>query len=259
MGVESNSVDVLVIPELDLVQQKRIVDADRRRRHEQWCQQQQSEQRFDLRSSEIRALLLVDEAKRLEGEHLCHQHDHCRRLIAKQESNASSPQRIRCERTSKHACACLRAPVYRQLLPKFRAMNLLLPRLGSGASVVDADIAVDTLLQSFTDEQDMLEHLLDKYGPESTCVDPHIWFLSIQSRQQSLARRWADIAAAVRAEFRYRDNFPSVIRNLSIMRIFLEGSQAPFYSCDAGERARRDSVHLAVLQQLSRSGKLFLE
>lgn len=239
---------------LDMDHQRYIVEMEKKRQHDEWCQQHQSQNRWCTRTSEVRAMCLVSEASRLEKTHLEHQLQYCIALVRTQESDTSSPPRIRCESKDVTACACLRAPVYRQLLPKFRAMNLLLPHVAAE----DLEMTVDDLLETYSCDHDMVEDLLAKYGPEEPEVDPHIWRMSIEYRLSTFKSRWAQIARDVKSEFTFRDNFPNVIRNLSIMRIFLEGSQAQTYSCDAQERSRRDAFHHTVLQELSRKGSLFL-
>jgi hypothetical protein len=133
-------------------------------------------------------------------------------------------------------------------------MNLLLPHVPAS----ELESTVDELLETYASDHEMVDDLLQKYGPENPEVDPHIWRMSIEYRLQTFKARWNQIASDVKAEFRFRDNFPNVIRNLSIMRIFLEGSQAQTYSCDVHERGRRDAFHQTVLQELSRKGSLFL-
>lgn len=234
--------------------QKVVVEAERRRRHQSWCEQHEDKQRFDHKSSEIRAMFLVGEAYRLEKSHLQHQLAYCQRLVRQQDADTSSPSRMRCESEKAEDCACLRAPVYRQLTPKYRAMNLLAPHFAN----LDLERTIDSLQNTYENDHEMMEDLLSRYGPEDPEVDPHIWLKSIRHRQSQLKSKWDGIAKAVRNEFRVRDNFTSVIRNLSIMRIFLEGSQSPTYSCDSTERLRRDAFHQSVLMELQRDGKLFI-
>lgn len=241
--------------QLNLEHQRLMVDAEKRRKHQEWCEQHQHQQKFDTKASQIRALFLVGEAHRLEKEHLSHQSRYCKLLIKKQEGDASSPSRIRCESELITDCPCLRAPVYRQLTPKYRAMNLLQPHFAD----CDLENTIETLQQTYENDFEMMEDLLSRYGPEEPEVDPHIWMKSIQWRQSTLGAKWKQIAKSVKNEFRFRDNFPTVIRNLSIMRIFLEGSQASTYSCDTTERLRRDAFHQSVLEELQRRGTLFVE
>jgi hypothetical protein len=134
-------------------------------------------------------------------------------------------------------------------------MNLLQPHF----SDCDLESTIETLQQTYDNDHEMIEDLLGRYGPEDPAVDPHIWMKSIRFRKSNLVNKWKSIAAAVKSEFRFRDNFPTVIRNLSIMRIFLEGSQAPSYSCDTTERLRRDAFHQSVLEELQRRGTLFVD
>jgi len=241
-------------PFLDMTQQRYQLDCDKRRKHEEWVQSHVSRQRFDVQASRTRALLLVSEAYRLEKEHLGHQISHCKKLLRLRDRMTASPQRIRCESSNARDCPCIRAPVYRQLTPKYRAMNLLLPHFQD----YDLEPTVDTLVESYSSEHEMIEDLLQRYGPEENDVDPSIWLRSIECRQSNLEKKWTQIAQDVKDEFGRGDNFPVVIRNLSIMRIFLEGSQAPKYSCDMTERSRRDAFHHSILAELNRQGTLFI-
>lgn len=254
MGFGENQVEDSVCSH-DSLQQRLMVESEKRRRHLEWCEHHASQQRFDAKSSRIRALFLVGEAYRLEKSHLDHQLLYCKKLIVKQESDSSSPPRIHCESAEKSDCPCLRAPVYRQLPPKFRAMNLLQPHFLN----CDLEGTIDSLRETYDNDHEMMDDLLARYGPEDPAVDPHIWMKSIMWRQSCLKQKWNNIAEAVKQEFRFRDNFQSVIRNLSIMRIFLEGSQSSCYSCDGTERLRRDAFHQSVLDELQRRNALFID
>lgn len=244
-----------VYSDAHLMQQRMMVDAERRRKHQEWCEQHASQQRFDVKASQIRAMFLVGEAYRLEQQHLKHQELYCRRLITIQDGNPASPPRIRCESDNVSDCPCVRAPVFRQLPPKFRAMNLLQPHFAN----CDLENTIDSLRETYDSDNEMVEDLLHRYGPEDPVVDPHIWMMSIQWRMSTLKAKWHSIGEAVKSEFRYRDNFPTVIRNLSIMRIFLEGSQSCKYACDTSERYRRDAFHQSVLDEIQRRGVLFID
>lgn len=241
---------------INIEHQRLMVESERRRKHQEWCEQHASQQKFDVKGSQIRALFLVQEAFRLEKVHLKHQEAHCRKLVArKMRDGDASPPRVRCESELETDCPCVRAPIYRQLPPKFRAMNLLQPHFAN----CDLENTIDTLRETYDNDHEMMDDLLSRYGPEDPDVDPEIWLKSIQWRKATLPKKWKNIADAVRQEFRFRDNFPNVIRNLSIMRIFLEGSQSATYSCDATERLRRDAFHQAILDEIQRRGALFLE
>ena len=240
--------------ELDIEYQRELMDQERRRRHDDWMQRKQAEQRFTHHGSIVRAKLLIAEAYRHERMHLQHQYDHCKRLIAKQMNDVHSPPRVRCEASSSRSCACLKAPVFRQLTTKFRAMNILLSHFESR----NLEQTVDTILSTYRNENDVIEDLLSRYGPEPEVVDPKLWMRTIKERQAKLEAKWRDIAEAVDEEMYPRDNFQSVIRSFSVMRIFLEGAQSPTYSCDSLDRCRRDSLHRSVLEELEESGALFL-
>lgn len=239
----------------EVEEQQRLVEEDRRRKHEEWIQQQNATTKFTHKDSLVRAQLLIAEARRLERMHLNHQLVYCRKLIRQQDADTSSPPRIRCESEVVSDCPCLRAPVFRQLTAKYRAMNVLLPHFRG----CDLESTVDTIQRTYKNDNEMMEDLLYRYGPEPSIVDPHLWLRSIEDRLDGLDEKWRDIADCVRDDMRYRDNFQSVIRNFSVMRIFLEGAQAPFYSCDSSDRVRRDNVHRGVLEELEATGRLFLE
>jgi len=102
-----------------------------------------------------------------------------------------------------------------------------------------------------------MSDLVYRYGPEKETINPKFWLRSVEERLASVNQRWREIGRKVKAEMRDRDNFSNVIRNLSIMRIFLEGSQAQSYGCDLSERARRDAFHQEVLDRLDNERKLF--
>lgn len=238
----------------EVEEQQRIVEEDRRRKHEEWIQSHQASTKFNHKDSLVRAQLLITEARRLERTHLTHQLTYCRRLIRKQESDVNSPPRIRCESEATTDCPCLRAPVFRQLTAKYRAMNVLLPHFRG----CDLESTVDTIQRTYKNDNEMMEDLLYRYGPEPAVVDPHLWLRSIEDRLDGLDEKWCEISECVKDEMRLRDNFQSVIRNFSVMRIFLEGAQSPVYSCDSSDRARRDMVHRNVLEELEMTGRLFL-
>ena len=240
--------------ELDFEYQLDVMEQERRRRHDDWMQRNQAEQRFTHHGSIVRAKLLLGEAFRHDRMHLQHQYEHCKRLIAKQERDVHSPPRIRCESSNSRSCACLHAPVFRQLTTKFRAMNILLPHFEDR----NLEQTVDTILSTYRNENDVIEDLLTRYGPEPEEVDPKLWMRTIKERQGKLVTKWRQISEAVDEEMYPRDNFPSVIRSFSVMRIFLEGAQSPTYSCDSLDRCRRDALHRSVLEELEDTNALFL-
>lgn len=241
-------------PEIDIEAQRYLVDSHYKANHDQWVQTETAKQRWEHHNSRARAVILVSEAWRLEKLHLNHQKIHCEKLLRKQKADIQSPRRLRCEHTNETACACLRAPVFRQLIPKYRAMNLLINRFAAEK----LEGAVDSLRRTYPCDDDMMGDLIDRYGPEPDVVDPALWLCSISERLENIDQKWRDIGAEVKYEMSESDRFATVIRNLSIMRIFLEGSQAQRYGCDSSERMRRDAVHSAVLDQLEMKGALFL-
>eukprot|EP00744_Colponema_vietnamica_P007538 GILI01010837.1.p1 GENE.GILI01010837.1~~GILI01010837.1.p1 ORF type:complete len:268 (+),score=56.59 GILI01010837.1:54-857(+) len=239
----------------EVEEQTRIVEEERRKRHDEWIQSHNAAGKFTHKDSLVRAQLLVTEARRLELAHLNHQLAYCQKLVRQQDSDVNSPPRIRCESDVVADCPCLRAPVFRQLTAKFRAMNVLLPHFRG----CDLESTVDTIQRTYKNDNEMMEDLLYRYGPEPSVVDPHLWLRSIEERLDGLDAKWKEIAECVSDDMRLRDNFQSVIRNFSVMRIFLEGAQAPTYSCDSSDRVRRDNVHRSVLEELETTGRLFLE
>lgn len=240
--------------DIDVEQQRYLVDTHYKANHDNWVQQESAKQRWEHHNSRARAVILVSEAWRLEKLHLSHQKIHCEKLLRKQKADIHSPRRLHCERTDEVACACLRAPVFRQLVPKFRAMNLLINRFATEK----LEGAVDSLRRTYPCDDDMMNDLIDRYGPEPDVVDPALWLRSIDERLENIDDKWRDIGRDVKLEMSDADRFATVIRNLSIMRIFLEGSQAQRYGCDSTERGRRDAVHSAVLDKLEMKGTLFL-
>ena len=133
-------------------------------------------------------------------------------------------------------------------------MNLLINRFASEK----LEGAVDSLRRTYPSDDEMMGDLIDRYGPEPDVVDPALWLRSIDERLENVDQKWRDIGSDVKHEMSDADRFATVIRNLSIMRIFLEGSQAQHYGCDSSERCRRDAVHSAVLDKLEMKGTLFL-
>jgi hypothetical protein len=265
--------------QLDMDNQRYQIDQHKRQLHEQWVSQHQAATRFDIETSRIRALVLVNEAWRLEKAHLQHQLAHVRKLIVKAKQDAATAtiqprpsQKIGGTTVGSNnninnhlhssspsspcagECACLRAPIYRTLTPKFRAMNLLQRHFDAKK----LETAVDNLRRTYASDHAMMDDLLFRYGPEPTDVNPSLWLRSVEDRIAHVDKKWQQIGTDVRMEMQDNDQFQTVIRNLSIMRIFLEGSQANTYSCDFTERGRRDAFHQAVLDKLADCGTLFL-
>eukprot|EP01061_Rhynchopus_euleeides_P046960 TRINITY_DN9160_c0_g1_i1.p1 TRINITY_DN9160_c0_g1~~TRINITY_DN9160_c0_g1_i1.p1 ORF type:complete len:307 (+),score=148.64 TRINITY_DN9160_c0_g1_i1:323-1243(+) len=82
----------------------------------------------------------------------------------------------------------------------------------------------------------------------------------VAERQVTLKPRWARIMAHVENDMREGDNFANVIKNLSTMRIFLEGQQSMSYSVDPLERQRRCYLSQSVIQAIAaRNDGLFLK
>ena len=256
---ERRSVDV---PDVDMELQRMLRQKERQAAHEAWVNQHAQHGRFDLDASRIRTRVLVDEARRLEYTHLRHQLHHAKRVLQRHYASqglpapcspVSSP-----EKPNARPCACCLAPPARQLCPKYRAMVILGERFGSD----QLEEAVETLRQTYKSDADMLADLTTRYGPEPRKIDqvaPDVRYRNVVDKLKECDEKWKAVGFSAMEEMMYRDNFPLVIRNLSIMRIFLEGSQARNYGCDVTERARRDSQHQAVLDRLARRGRLFCE
>lgn len=289
-----------VQPRNDLDFQRQMIHNHRRQRHEKWVAEHHAATRFDHTSSKVRADLIVNEARRLEKEHLQHQLQYARALVRYQKrqrlgGNGGSPApgdstpapkglSTRQPNTSHHAdgkygspttlarhapspmeditspeapkktCACLHAPLCRQVSAKYRALALLKQTFDHDK----VEEAWETLRETYASDADMLEDLIYRYGPEAEDVSPMTRLRCVEEKVSDCDRKWREIGANVMDEMRYRDAFPNVIRNLSIMRIFLEGSQAQQYGCDTSERARRDAFHQQVLDQLAMERALFL-
>lgn len=152
------------------------------------------------------------------------------------------------------ACACIHAPLCRQITPKYRVMALIAHRF-------DADKleeTVESLRQTYASDDEMLNDILYRYGPEEEeDITPEFRLRNAEEKLRYLESKWRDIGNCVSEDMAEMDQFQTVIRNLSIMRIFLEGSQSPTYGCDTSARARRDAHHQEVLDKLSVTGELF--
>lgn len=284
----------------DLDYQRAAVAQYRRQQHDKWVAEHQAKTRFDHDCNRVRAHLIIDEARRLEREHLRHQLQYARdlvryhkrrgtlnggRTIASDES--TPPPKLSQRRTTntshasmgkfgsprsdigspgspcescgspvaspKRTCACLQAPLCRQVTPKYRALALLKQTFEHDK----VEEAWQTLRETYSSDHEMLEDLVYRYGPEPEDVSPNTRLRDVQERVEDCDSKWRRIGENVMDELRYRDSYPNVIRNLSIMRIFLEGSQASQYGCDTSERARRDAIHQGVLDQLAMERQLF--
>lgn len=274
--------------------QKQTVAQQKRQRHDKWVAEHQARTRFDHTQNRVRADLLINEARRLEKEHLQHQLQYARDLVRHTKrklrsngrsirsddatpppkngmraldanvlnsghSNSANCKSPDCdshydENSPQRFCACLTAPLCRQVQPKYRALALLKQTFEADK----VEEALETLRETYASDHDMLEDLIYRYGPEDEDVSPNTRLRCVEERVTNCDRKWKDIGNAVTEEMRYRDTYSNVIRNLSIMRIFLEGSQASSYSCDTTERARRDAFHQNVLDQLSMDRQLFM-
>eukprot|EP00758_Cryptobia_borreli_P003757 Tbor_TRINITY_DN3968_c0_g1::TRINITY_DN3968_c0_g1_i1::g.828::m.828 len=231
-----------------------------KKRQDDWVKRREQEQHFTHNQSKVRCKILVIEAYRLEKMHLEHQLAYCKSLIAQRNNNNNnnnSPNdksNTSCESPSVVSCPCLKAPVFRRISPKYRVINLLLPHF-EGQHIENTVAAIQ---RTFRTDNEMIEDLVYRYGPEPTELDPEIWLQCIQERRKNLMQKWTDILLDVNMEMRDRDNYKNVIRKLSIMRIFLQGAQADAYSCDSHDRGLREKIHLEVLEKVQSSGRLFI-
>ena len=94
-----------------------------------------------------------------------------------------------------------------------------------------------------------MDDMSAQFGPEPTEDSVEHRYESIQRKLQNLNHKWKRILLQAR-QAASEEEYSSVIRHLSVMRIFLEGSQATTYSCDPMECERRDMLHLVTLQKL---------
>jgi len=279
---------------LDMDFQRQMVINHRRQAHEKWVSEHQSNTRFDHSQSQVRAEIIVNEARRMEWIHLEHQLEYAKALVRASKRNRTigasdstpppklsmrrnhnadysmngkalihspdcphSPERMRDrspEVPNKSKCACLQAPICRQITPKYRALALLRQTFDYDK----CEEALETLRETYASDNDMLEDLIYRYGPEPEDVSPNTRLRCVEEKVADCDAKWQEIGRCVREEMRYRDAFPNVIRNLSIMRVFLEGSQSPAYGCDASERGRRDAFHQQVLDKLAMERSLFV-
>jgi hypothetical protein len=269
----------------DMDLQRHSVYNTRRNNHEKWVAEGLAETKMDHETSKVRAHLLVNEAWMQEKEHLNHQLHAAKtlvravrrnhsiapdaatpspkatraRLAAMSPNSAASPSRSCCASPERHApsCPCLAAPMCRRITPKYRAMALMKGRFDDAKLAM----AVDTIRNTYSSDHDMLEDLQYRYGvdgEDAEDVSPQSQLRCVEEKIADVDAKWQGIGNKVKDEMQAPDAFPRVIRNLSIMRIFLEGSQAQQYGCDTSERARRDAYHQNVLDTLSDEGTLFV-
>jgi hypothetical protein len=190
-----------------------------------------------------RAVILVSEARRQEAVHLEHQKRYFSDVLAAEQSSIpplSSVPRI---------CACCSLPLHRTLDTRGRVENLLLVHYPKDHAL---SLANQLLTKYENREAQLIDELVQSFGPEPT-EDSAAHRLECVSRKIAvLNAKWAKIMQAARTAAS-KEDYTNVIRHLSVMRIFLEGSQAGTYSCDPMERERRDVVHISNLQKLGLS------
>ena len=106
----------------------------------------------------------------------------------------------------------------------------------------------------------MIEDMDSRYGPEPTTIDPELLLQSSIERMDTHRARWAAIREDVDAEMCTSPHaFQNVIRTLSVMRIFIEGSQGQSYGIDFSDRQRREAAQQAVLAKLRANRALFID
>lgn len=338
-------------PHLDLDEQMYYVDQHRNKMHSEWVQAHSARTAMDHPNSRVKALLLVQEAARLEMIHLAHQRGHAKYVLSRAkkdqmnsskknidepedifstspsrkeqqkdqenasssvskkglsasrrnqtnssnitaDSSAASPQRrslspngcsspSRCsngenacssaskvhkngkKRSSSApappqpvACGCLHVAGWRLMTPRYRVMALLKKH----GEVGNLEAIVDALRQTYTSDAEMIEDMDSRYGPEPTTIDHDLLARSVDERIANHASRWAGIRESVDQEMQsaHPNSFQNVIRTLSVMRIFIEGSQGQTYGIDFSDRQRREAAQHAVLSKLRANRALFV-
>eukprot|EP00759_Apiculatamorpha_spiralis_P055856 PhF_6_TR790/c0_g1_i1/m.1210 len=183
-----------------------------------------------------RAVILVSEARRQEALHLEHQRQYFEAL----SSMHSSPNKIR------RTCACCALPLHRTLDYQGRVENIFFQHFPRE----HAKALTSQLLKKYEHrEAQLVDELVSQYGAEPTEDTADHKLESVMRRQKNLNNKWRAIMMAAKNSAS-KEDYANVIRHLSVMRIFLEGSQALTYSCDPMERERRDMVHMTTLQKL---------
>lgn len=153
------------------------------------------------------------------------------------------------------ACGCLHVAGWRLMTPRFRVMALLKKH----GEVGNLDAIVDALRQTYTSDAEMIEDMDARYGPEPTDIDAELLARSVEERIATHAERWTAIRANVDMEMQASAHaFQNVIRTLSVMRIFIEGSQSTSYGIDFSDRQRREAAQQAVLSRLRSQRALFV-
>eukprot|EP00756_Hemistasia_phaeocysticola_P012318 Hpha_TRINITY_DN15187_c5_g3::TRINITY_DN15187_c5_g3_i1::g.129446::m.129446 len=87
--------------------------------------------------------------------------------------------------------------------------------------------------------------------PPEIIADPIQHRKVVEERLSQLEDRWQSIYEQVECQMRSADEFPEVIRNLSTMRIFLEGQQARTYGIDVAQQQRRMMRYQQVLDEVA--------
>eukprot|EP01065_Artemidia_motanka_P029939 TRINITY_DN3599_c2_g2_i1.p1 TRINITY_DN3599_c2_g2~~TRINITY_DN3599_c2_g2_i1.p1 ORF type:complete len:374 (+),score=195.69 TRINITY_DN3599_c2_g2_i1:81-1124(+) len=83
--------------------------------------------------------------------------------------------------------------------------------------------------------------------PADLLDDPAMHKAVVKQKLAGLRHRWGTILKQVSQQMESADEFPDVIRNLSTMRIFLEGQQAQQYGIDVQQQQRRMMRYQQIL------------
>lgn len=154
------------------------------------------------------------------------------------------------------ACGCLHVAAWRLMSPRCRVMALLKKHGEKG----NLESIVDALRQTYTSDTEMVEDMDARYGPEPTAIDPELLLQSSIERMAGHKARWNSIREDVDYEMSCSPHaFQNVIRTLSVMRIFIEGSQGQSYGIDFTDRQRREASQQAVLAKLRANRALFMD
>ena len=94
-------------------------------------------------------------------------------------------------------------------------------------------------------------------NPKDVLERPELHKDVVRSRLSTLRARWVHIKEASDRDMQQGD-YQTVIKNISMLRMFLEGRQSMSYNIDPYEQACRAQYHHNVIQAVSRREGLFL-
>eukprot|EP01060_Flectonema_neradi_P037351 TRINITY_DN7491_c1_g1_i1.p1 TRINITY_DN7491_c1_g1~~TRINITY_DN7491_c1_g1_i1.p1 ORF type:complete len:346 (+),score=63.75 TRINITY_DN7491_c1_g1_i1:133-1170(+) len=95
-------------------------------------------------------------------------------------------------------------------------------------------------------------------NPKDVLDRPELHKDVVRSRLNSLNARWRQIRELSDRDMNQCD-YQTVIKNISMLRMFLEGQQSMSYNIDPFEQARRAQYHHSVIQAVSRQEGMFLD